>query len=70
MQTRLQSLIESNMKTFTQHADESGMTEADRIAHAATWDAAIEAAASLFQQPYQEYFGSDIQFEIRTLATE
>lgn len=58
------------MKTFTQHADEAQMTEADRIAHAATWDAAIEAAASLFPQPYQEYFGVDIQMEILALATE
>jgi hypothetical protein len=57
-------------KTFEQHAAEAQMTEADRIAHAATWDAAIEAAASLFPQPHQEYFGSDIQFEIRALATE
>jgi hypothetical protein len=36
-------------KTFEQHADEAQMTDADRIAHAATWDAAIEAAAKACQ---------------------
>jgi hypothetical protein len=40
-------------KTFEQHAAEAQMTEADRIAHAATWDAAIEAAAKACDEAWR-----------------
>lgn len=46
------------MNTFKEHADEAQMTEADRIVHRATWDAAIEAAAKVaMNMPLKEELG-------------
>jgi hypothetical protein len=60
-------------KTFEQHAAEAQMTEADRIAHAATWDAAIEAAedavTTLHEQAGTPYL-IEICGAIRAIATE
>lgn len=67
-------------KTFDQHADEAQMSEADRIAHECTWNAAIQAVVTTVKSMPEigdtatagewRGVGSHVAEVVRALATE
>lgn len=72
-------------KTFKEHADSAQMTEADRIAHRVTWDAAIAVAAKECEShrytgyvppedgaaaEYYDQAANDCAAAVRALATD